>query len=425
MSAILHVYMDGVFCGQVIQSKSGDLRFTYDEGYRQSLGATPLSLSMPLSLPEHRKRVILPYLDGLITDNGSARQAMASRYNVSARSPFGILTHTGADVAGALQILPESETPTDRELPRGGYSPLSETDIADQLAAVVEEYRDGRAPSVGLGRFSLAGAQPKIALLQTPTGEWAAPTGATPTTHILKPASGAYRRVDIVEHMTMRAAAKLGFSVASTALYTFGSMRTFVTERYDRAFVDGRWLRLHQEDLGQALSVPLDKKYQREDGGPGVADVSGLFRGLGRFEDRAAAAEAFYEGLMFNTALECTDAHIKNYSVMLAGDTVKLAPLYDLATYAPYKAPDQTTYSAMKIGSEYRFSAIGEDQCLKAAALLRVDPDRAMAAFRHIRANAVGAFETVRDEMGADSETAEVANNVLDSVSRLPSLRGG
>ncbi|WP_366852636.1 HipA N-terminal domain-containing protein [Gordonia sp. (in: high G+C Gram-positive bacteria)] len=39
--------MDGVRCGLLTQSDSGDLRFDYDDNYRNETDPTPLSLSMP------------------------------------------------------------------------------------------------------------------------------------------------------------------------------------------------------------------------------------------------------------------------------------------------------------------------------------------------------------------------------------------
>lgn len=420
MTSRLQVFMDGTFCGHIQQSASGDMRFTYDEGYAARPDATPLSLSMPLSVIEHRKRSILPFLDGLITDNPAAREAIGREFDVSPKSPFAILQHTGADVAGALQIVPPSQEASDATLPRGGFDVLTESDVETHLAAVVEEYRDGRAPDSGVGRFSLAGAQPKIALLRTVEGEWASPSGSTPTTHILKPVAGGFRRIDVVEHMTMRAAGLLGLNVASTSLREFGSIRAFVAERYDRVLVDGTWRRRHQEDLGQALGTSPAKKYQREDGGPGVADVARLFRSLPRREDRHPASRAFFMGLMFNVAVEGTDAHIKNYSMLLEGNAARFAPLYDLTTYAPYKSDGQVTRSAMKVGGEYRFSAIGDEQCLSAARALGVETEDATEILRHIRSGLVDAFVQARDGItGIDDETSSFANDVLDSVSRL------
>ncbi len=118
--------------------------------------------------------------------------------------------------------------------------------------------------------------------------------------------------------------------------------------------------------------------------------------------------------------LECTDAHDKNYSLVLIGDRVALAPLYDLATYVPYKS-GQPTYAAMKMGGEYAFARIGVSQCLAAARTLGLDSDWAHDVLTGIRTGAVGAFERARDELGAtDSETTAMAGTIVDAVSRLP-----
>lgn len=117
--------------------------------------------------------------------------------------------------------------------------------------------------------------------------------------------------------MTMHAARLLGNRVASSELMRIGDWDVLVSERYDRASVNGQWRRLHQEDLCQALSVPPSKKYQRLDGGPGIADIAGLVRSLPLTADRRSTGTAFYRALVFNVIAGCTDAHAKNYSLML------------------------------------------------------------------------------------------------------------
>lgn len=117
---------------------------------------------------------------------------------------------------------------------------------------------------------------------------------ATPTTHILKPFAGTFRRIGIVEQMTMYAADVLGNRVARSELVRIGEWDVLVSERYDRAVMNGEWRRLHQEDICQALSVPPSKKYQHRDGGPGVAAVAGLVRSLPLTVDRRSVGEAFY-----------------------------------------------------------------------------------------------------------------------------------
>ncbi|MCW4457526.1 HipA N-terminal domain-containing protein [Microbacterium sp. MPKO10] len=215
----LDLYLDGLFCGVLTQSTSGNVTFTYDDAYRASQNATPLSLSMPLATRSHRKRAVLPWLQGLLPDNTDALNAIARRFNVSANNPFALLEQVGRDAAGAVQIVPAGEFASDAGQ-RGSVRSISEEELSRMLTRVVAEYTEGGPYSDAAGRFSLAGAQPKIALHKIGNGEWGIPEGSSPTTHIVKPVSGAFRGIDVVEQMTMRAASHLGNEVARTDVAT-------------------------------------------------------------------------------------------------------------------------------------------------------------------------------------------------------------
>jgi serine/threonine-protein kinase HipA len=184
----LHVYMDGVRAGTVTMTSSGAVTFGYDEEYRATPGLPPLSLSMPKTLAQHRQRVILPFLQGLLPDNEQALGAMAATFGVSARSPFALLQHTGHDVAGALQFVAPGSASEDAVADRTVITPMSEDDVATDLRTVLDVYRTGRpVPTGGPLRTSLAGAQPKIAIARMAGGAWGRPQRGAPTTHIIKP----------------------------------------------------------------------------------------------------------------------------------------------------------------------------------------------------------------------------------------------
>lgn len=116
----LDVYLDGRWCGRITQSSEGNLTFEYDDAYRTSSAATPLSLSMPLTAALHRKRVVLPYLQGLLHDSEEALRAIARRYSVSANYPFALLEHVGVDAAGAIQLVPTGSASIDSAMSIGG-----------------------------------------------------------------------------------------------------------------------------------------------------------------------------------------------------------------------------------------------------------------------------------------------------------------
>jgi serine/threonine-protein kinase HipA len=422
MVSRLSVYLDGHHCGSVEQSTSGNVSFRYDEEYRSVSKQTPLSLSMPLAALSHKKREILPFLQGLLPDSEYALTAIARRYSVSSRSPFALLAHIGSDVAGAVQIVDPDQEASDAVGKRGKSRPVDALEIGVMLRQVLSEYAEGIPFYGSVGSFSLAGAQPKIALHKNKQGGWAVPDGATPTTHILKPVAGAVRRIDVVEQLTMSAARTLGCDVAKSELQSIDGLDVFVTERYDRKLERGQWTRLHQEDLCQALSVAPDKKYQRQDGGPGLAVIARLIRSLPLESDRQAVGRDFYRAFVFNVVAGCTDAHAKNYSLMLNGDAVRLAPLYDLVTYASYWNGEARLNSAMSVDGEYALSRISAAKLVAAGKQFGVAGE-AEQIVHSMRTGMVDAFEFARaalDSSGSDAK--KIGDRVMAGLIKMPMI---
>lgn len=129
-----------------------------------------------------------------------------------------------------------------------------------------------------------------------------------------------------------------------------------VVERYDRLITKQHVVRLHQEDLCQALGCLPDNKYTMY-GGPTSIDVIQLLMSTG--STAANNVARFLQMLFFNYLIAATDGHAKNYSLMLnvSGDH-RLAPMYDVASIAPYIERAQWNIKppklAMSIGGENR-----------------------------------------------------------------------
>lgn len=70
--------------------------------------------------------------------------------------------------------------------------------------------------------------------------------------------------------------------------------------------------------------------------------------------DRDPVRTAFLDAFAFNVLVGGTDAHAKNYSLLLRGPRVALAPLYDAASYAPYLQPGEAVHSSMKVGHSWQ-----------------------------------------------------------------------
>jgi serine/threonine-protein kinase HipA len=169
----------------------------------------------------------------------------------------------------------------------------------------------------------------------------------------------------------MRLAASLGMPVARSEVRWFKDQVAIVVERYDRDRSPSGIVRVHQEDLCQTLSILPTKKYENE-GGPGARAAVDLLRNVsGRPQEDV---QRFVDALVFNWLIAGTDAHAKNYAVLIGAEgRARLAPLYDVASVLPYDFDLQRVRLAMKIGGVYRLRDIGAHQWLKLATELRLD----------------------------------------------------
>lgn len=376
--AALVVLMDGRVVGEVVQS-SGRLAFTYDDGWRDDPGATPLSLSLPLATRSHGDGPVRAFLWGLLPDSEQVLERWARSYQVSPRNAFALLGHVGEDCAGAAQfVVPERVAAMQGG--EGGVEWLDEAGIAARIRGLRRDPTAWHAATTG--QFSLAGAQAKTALHHDPaTGRWGDPWGTVPTTHILKPAVTGFDDHDLNEHLCLETARALGLRAAVSTVMSFDGERAIVIERYDRRLsAAGGVARVHQEDACQALGVEPTVKYENE-GGPTAEQVAGLLRR--EVHPAAAADEAVWllaDALAFNWIVAGTDAHAKNYSVLLAGRTVRLAPLYDIASALPYDDMYMPKLRlAMRVGGEYRIARLTGRHWRRLAPAIGVDADALVA----------------------------------------------
>ena len=377
MTDQLIALLGGVEVGRVLRGRSGRLSFHYSESWQGYPDAYPISLSMPLALTEHGHAKIDAFLWGLLPDNEKIIDAWANRHHVSPRYSFGLISHVGEDCAGAVQfVLPERLPKMRAENRTQEITWLTQAQVAERLADLRADHAAWRNPR-DTGQFSLAGAQPKTALILE-NGRWGIPSGRVPTTHILKPPTGEWDGHAENEHFCLELARALGFTVPNTSVMRFGKETAIVIERYDRTRLERSLLRLHQEDMCQALGLPSTKKYENE-GGPKVQGIVDLLRNHSSRPEEDV--QGFLDAIAFNWLIAGTDAHAKNYSILIgARGTVRLAPLYDLASILPYKNLSiMKAKTAMKIGGIYRLRYIGAREWRKLAQEVRVDADHLLA----------------------------------------------
>lgn len=368
---LLHVVMNGRLVGDITRTGKNHMRLRYAADIPADARFTPLSITMPGPTGRYRDEVLSRWLEGLLPDRPETLRQWRRQFQINDLSPLALLVHVGEDVAGAAQFVRPHRL--EHVLNGGGeVLALSRADIAQMLRRAKADLPVTLHDS-HTGKFSLAGAQAKIALHRTADG-WSEPSGSIPSTHIIKPAVAAMDDQDLVEHVTLRTAAALNLRAARSTIEEFDDERAVVVERYDR-YQDPRthrWLRIHQEDMCQALGVWAGHQYQAQ-GGPGADAVANLISEHSTAADNADNL-GFAQALIFNWITCGTDAHARNYSLLLNSTKVRLAPLYDLNSHLAYSDGTGNDLS-MSINGQFRATKIRARDWAAAARTLHVDAD--------------------------------------------------
>jgi len=383
----------------IVTYRNARLSFVYDELWRQGPNAYPLSLSMPLASAQHGHSRIEPFLWGLLPDNDRVLENWGRRFQVSPRNPFRLIANVGEDCAGAVQFVrPERLEPLRAEPARREIQWLTEDDLAERLRTLRVDHAAWRA-AADTGQFSLAGAQPKTALLYQ-RGRWGVPSGRTPTTHILKPPTGEWDGHAENEHFCLKLARACGLVVPNSSVERFRDEIAIVIERYDRMTIAGQRLRVHQEDMCQAVGLHPTRKYENE-GGPGVRRIVELLRQNSSAGDEDV--QTFLDAIAFNWLIAGTDGHAKNYALLLGGEgAVRLAPFYDVASVLPYRNVNLAKAKlAMKLGGEYRLRNIGLREWRRLAEDVRTDAGALIARVQAMAAELPDLIATVQKEIAA------------------------
>jgi serine/threonine-protein kinase HipA len=423
MSDELIIIVGTTIAGRVIRT-GGELELRYDDSYRSQSQATPLSVSLPLAAARHTHAAVSPWMEGLLPDDPAVLRRWGRMFSVST-SPFSLLsTPIGEECAGGARFI----TPDRVEHALAGDGDvewLAEADVAQRL-------RDLKADSTAwlgttfTGRFSLAGAQAKTALLwDDATDRWGVPSGTAATSHILKPAITGLDDHDLNEHLCLRAATQLGLVCAPTQIKNFDDQSAIVSTRYDR--IPGEpWLRrVHQEDTCQALGKRPELRYQN-DGGPGTTDIVRLLRRVAPATRAIVDVWRFFDAATFNWLIAGTDAHAKNYSLLLSGNQVRLAPLYDVASALPYATfRIRKLRLAMKYGHSYLLDGRRNTVWLRVAQEFSLPAEQLRDRAEWMADRVTDAFSTVAAQRDVATLGMSLPATLVDQVeNRIKDLRG-
>jgi serine/threonine-protein kinase HipA len=423
MSSALTVLLAGEVVGTLERTRQNVLRLTY-ESDATSTGRTPVSLSLPLAARSWRGEPVERFLRALLPESTGALVAIERQHpGVDRHDPLSLLAAIGKDCPGAVQFCrPEEVESTIARV--GTLEPQSDGQIEQRLAQLrIDEDASWTMPGE---HWSLGGTQPKFALRRV-EGEWFEAQGAQPTSHILKPGVHGMSSQALLEHLSMRAAAACEVDTARTEYLAVKSESAIAITRFDRRTEGTTLVRLHQEDLCQALG--LAEKYE-EHGGP---TASHLIRLLRERSTTAAAArrnvDAFVDTLVFNTVIAAPDAHARNYAVLLDGDDVRLAPAFDISTSLAYDPPQRGRVLSMSIGGEFVADRIRREHWQRFADENRLDVERLVDFAGHVAETAPGAMldalAEVDDWDGSASRLRERLEGPLGDLPRVTDAWAG
>lgn len=347
MSRALTVWWGDEAVGSLHIDQHGDLSFAYSQAWQEDSARKAISQSLPKRAEPFNRRETRPFFAGLLPEERQ-REAAAQALGISKANDFRLLEALGGDVAGAITLWPEGESPP-AVLRQLTAEPLSDEELVKILDALPKypmlAGRDGF-------RLSLAGAQQKLPVVLV-EGRVALPQPGQPTTHILKPPIERLAATTENEAFAMRLAAAVGLDVAAVEPRVVLGRPFLLVERYDRDVdQEGQIWRLHQEDFCQALGIAPEMKYASE-GGPRFPDCFALVRRA--CTTPALAVLRLLDAAIFNVILGNADAHGKNFSLLYTGEVVRLTPLYDLLCTVAY--PELSPKFSMKVA---RRATLGE-----------------------------------------------------------------
>lgn len=328
----LYVFYRNELTGTLYRTEDELLQFSYSPQWLESDQSFSLSPTLPLTEKSRTfdNLVTRAYFENLLPE-GAVKDRINQIYRDIGKDTFRFLEKFGEDCAGAFIITPNPHYPDTVVPDEVEEISLLELDTAldneQDLGTFIHENHHGR--------FSLAGAQDKIAVIYHDEKLYV-PTRGGATTHILKPLIKRFTQgisTVLNEHFCMSLAKEVGLNVPKSFIVK-KKYPYYVVDRYDRHINEyGYADRLHQFDFCQGQGYLSVKKYE-DDGGPTLEQNFNFIKATSALP--AKDLEAYADWLVFNVIIGNNDSHSKNISFISDRGELRLAPFYDLLSTALY-----------------------------------------------------------------------------------------
>lgn len=388
----LEVLLNDLKVGTLVRTPGDFNAFNFADAYRATGGFPVLSLSFRAAAGGLRKNPkplasALPAFFANLLPEDKLREAMEKHHagNVRAGNDFDLLAALGADLPGAVRVVPSD-----------GKTAISEDASKDKPKA----------------RFSLAGVQMKLSVMKN-TGKGGGltlPMGDEHGQYIAKFPSTAFPGVSENEYANLALAAAIGMEVPERELVeksdfdgipeefnTLSEGKVLLVKRFDRG-AGGE--RIHIEDFAQVFGIYPSRKYE-------AAAYHDIASALVAAVSPAAALE-FVRRLALTVITGNGDMHLKNWSLIYHGngDKPELAPIYDVLSTVPYIPADAM---ALSLGGERSFKALTAQRWKVFANRARLPEPAVLKAVTDI-------VESVNEHWWSLPERAVVPEKVLERI---------
>ena len=209
----------------------------------------------------------------------------------------------------------------------------------------------------------------------------------------------------------------------SRSLMNFGEDEILLaTRRYDRDAEHARFqidglpapLRLHQEDIAQALGISAAEKYE-QDGDDYLRRVFDLVRNV--TSDPMRDQLRLLDVLIFDVLIGNTDNHIKNLSLLYGPDLrqISLAPAYDILSTIVYK--EGTREMSIGIAGERDWNQISKEDFLASSELIGISPRVIGREYDRLAGGFEEALHAAAEEL--DASGLRHCRELADTISAL------
>jgi serine/threonine-protein kinase HipA len=337
----LDVFLHDLKVGTIVRTPSYFNAFNLEPAYRNLAKPPIVSLSFRSASgglrndPKPTQHTLPPFFANMLPEE-RLREAMEKHHAGQVRpgNDFDLLAALGADLPGAVRVLPSDGSATSAPPGTAG------------------------APQA---RFSLAGVQMKLSVMKN-TGKESGltlPMNDEQGQYIAKFPSTNHIGLSENEFAMLALSDALGMDVPERELVeksdfagipeefnTLSTGKVLLVKRFDRG-PDGT--RIHIEDFAQIFGLPPSRKYD----GASYHDIGSVLNVAVSVD----AAIEYVRRLAFTALIGNGDMHLKNWSTIYRGDgrTPALAPVYDYLSSVPYLPKDQM---ALSLGGEKPFKAL-------------------------------------------------------------------